>query len=139
MRDWACRSEIALARLRRFWFIGISLQQERSTFGILRVAKSALSGLLVVLLLGAAILSADPSHRQIIHSGTSNDNDLCVVCLLVGGQINMTEVAPILREFISNFVEVDFPATKRIFAAADYRISPSRAPPTNISSITVVG
>jgi hypothetical protein len=115
------------------------LQQERKSFGFRPVAKSALAGLLVVLLLLAAILSANPFHRQLFHAGAAGDNHLCVICLFASGQVNAADLAPILTGFVSSFVGFDFPATRIVFAATDYRLSPSRAPPSVSSSSTVVG
>jgi hypothetical protein len=44
-----------------------------------------------------------------------------------------------LTDFVPSFVEFHYPATRVIFPAADYRLSPSRAPPFAFSSNTVVG
>jgi len=114
------------------------MQQERTFFGLWSVAKSALAGLLVVVLLFAAILAANPFHRQLFHGGTAADSHLCIVCLFASGQVNSADVAPLLAVLVSCFLGLTVLVETVVLSGIDLRLSPSRAPPSVFSSHTVV-
>jgi hypothetical protein len=115
------------------------LQKERTFFRLRPVAKSALAGLLGVLLFIASLLAANPFHHQSFHSGNAANSHLCVICMFASGQVNAADVAPILTDFVSSFVELTPAVPTILLTSADYLLSPSRGPPSVSSSSTVEG
>jgi hypothetical protein len=113
------------------------LQLERKPFAF--VAKPALAGLFALLLLISATLAVSPAHRQSHNSDRPSKGHECVLCLFAHGHVAAADVAPpsIRMAVISvgnlSLDKHTFPAT------IDYLLSPSRAPPSVISSSMVVG
>ena len=110
--------------------IANELQLEREYSGFRFVAKSALAGLLALLLLSASATAISPAHGQTHHSDRSSDQ--CLFCAFAHGQVMATEAQTVLA--VSGVVLVAFllPAVLAAFGASDYWLSPSRAPPVFI-------
>jgi len=121
--------KINLAPSRPVCFSAIELQPERKQplFGF--VAKSALAGLLAVLLLVSSTLALGSAHRQSHNTDQPAKGHQCVLCLFTHGQIAASDVAPpssCLAEVSFEIASLD----KHILPATiDYLLSPSRAPP----------
>src|SRR5439155_13708227 len=68
------------------------LQLERKSFAC--VAKSALAGLLVLLLLLSSAVAVSSAHRQSHHSDRAKPGDQCVLCLFAHGKVITAEAEP---------------------------------------------
>jgi hypothetical protein len=115
------------------------MQQERRLYGLWSVAKPALAGLLVVLLLLPAILAASPSHKKSSHAGSSDDKHLCIVCLFARGQVDLTDVAPLRAVLVSDGLGFVVLVEAAVLTEIDLRLSPDRGPPFDCPSHPVVG
>ena len=65
------------------------------------MAKETLAAVLAVLLLVAATLSANHSLHQAIHGDGSATTHVCLICSLSKGQVNASDIAPILAVFFA--------------------------------------
>jgi len=101
------------------------LQQERKTF----VAKSALAGLLVFLLLFSSALAVSSAHRQSHDLGRATPSHPCAFCLFAHGQISLSDVSPPSVRGSAVVIGIVAPFHSVVPASMDYRLSPSRAPP----------
>src|SRR6266581_4894988 len=68
------------------------LQLERTRFAF--VAKSALAGLLALLLLGSSALALSSAHRRSHDFGRATPSHQCAFCLFTHGQITLSDVSP---------------------------------------------
>ena len=91
--------------------------------------RQGLAGLLAVLLLLAATLSANHSLHRLLHQDGASTH-LCLACSMVHGQLDWAEAGLTSAIFIFALLiglrlvgAPDLPHT-------DYRLSPSRAPPS---------
>jgi len=103
------------------------------------VAKSALAGLLALLLLVAGAISVNHALHQSLHNDKAANSHFCLLCSFAKGQVSGAEVAlisAVLSFFCFCGVRL---ANTSIVAAIDYRLSPSRAPPSFSSSGTDAG
>jgi len=107
-----------------------SLQRKLTEFALGRVAKSALAGLLAVLLLACATLSTCDSLHQKFHAGSSADH-FCLVCNFAKGQVNTADVPPVAAVFIFCFLGIGLLTKTVSLPSLDIRLSPSRAPPVS--------
>jgi hypothetical protein len=103
------------------------------------VTKPVLAGLLALLLLVVGIISVNHSLHQSLHNDKSANTHFCLFCSFAKGQVNVADVALIAA--VRSFFHLCAPrlANPSPFTAVDYRLSPSRAPPSFLASITVVG
>jgi hypothetical protein len=83
------------------------LQLERNKSASCFVAKSALAGFLVALILGYCALAASPSLHELFHHDAGSSDHNCFITFFARGQIT--------------------PAAS--MQSTDYCFSPSRAPP----------
>jgi len=116
------------------WFAK-RLQLERKSFAC--VAKSALAGLLTLLLLSSSMLAVSSAHRQSHHSDRAKPGDQCVFCLFAHGQIIAAEAQPALSRNAALLAACPLTADQTPVLASDYRLSPSRAPPLFFSPVVV--
>jgi len=107
------------------------LQLERKSFAC--VAKSALAGSLVLLLLLSSVVAVSSAHRQSHHSDRAKPGDQCVFCLFAHGQVIAAEAQPALSRIAALFGGCQLPADQTPVLTSDYRLSPSRAPPVSFS------
>ena len=107
------------------------LQLERKSFAC--VAKSALAGLLVLLLLLSSAVAVSSAHRQSHHSDRAKPGDQCVFCLFAHGQVITAEAQPGLSRNAALLAACRLPADQTPVLTSDYRLSPSRAPPARFS------
>jgi len=101
------------------------------------VAKSALAGLLALLLLVSATLALSSVHRNSHQANRAGAGHPCVFCLFTNGQITVADVSPPLVHgcaLPTGLVSLPRSASP---AAADYRLPPSRAPPASFSNLAV--
>jgi hypothetical protein len=103
------------------------LQLERKTCAF--VAKSALAGLLALLLLFSSFLAVSPVHRKSHDFGRGTPNHQCVLCLFTHGQITLSDVSAPSVRVSAAVTGMVAPFHSAIPASMDYRLSPSRAPP----------
>jgi hypothetical protein len=101
-----------------------------------RAAKSALTGLLALLLLVSGTLSVSHALHHSLHSDEGQGSHICLVCSLAKGQVNAAAVA---AAWTAPFIPCLFAVRAAHTSpppASDYRFSPSRAPPAALSSLT---
>ena len=104
---------------------------EQNKFGFQKVAKPALGGLLVLLLLLLSALSASPTLHQKLHADAGATDHSCVITLFAKGQITPAPAALILAAFVSLAGAIALLAETLLLPSADYRFSASRAPPSS--------
>jgi hypothetical protein len=97
--------------------------------GLSSVAKTALSGLLVVLFLLSGTLAASTALHESLHKDPSASHHLCLVCLFAKGQVSAADVAVIAGLLILIPVFGPHIGNAAPLPAFDYRLAPSRAPP----------
>ena len=115
----------------------VQREREVSVFG--SVAKSALAGLLAVLLLVAATLAASHALHQSFHAGRASASHLCLICSFTKGQVTTAEIAPALAVFVS-IVIFSLPLVRvSKLPVTDRRLAHSRGPPSILSASRVVG
>ena len=106
-----------------------NVQRRRTSSGYGSVAKSVLAGLLAVVFLMAATVSATHSLHHALPGNDSSGSHSCFLCSLTKGQVASADTSPIAAflalclVFIVRFAKVSAPASW------DYRFAPSRAPP----------
>jgi len=116
-----------LRQLQRSGSVANTLQLERSRFGF--VAKSALAGLLAILLFFSSALAVSSAHRQAHDFGSSNPSHPCAFCLFADGQISLSDVSAPSVSGSAVLIGIVARFHPAIPASMDYRLSPSRAPP----------
>jgi hypothetical protein len=116
----------------------INLKLEPKLSGLSRVARSALSGLLALLLLASGTVAVSRALHQMLHNDAAGGHHLCLVCSFAKGQVSAADVTllaalVVLCPLFS--LRAAIPSPLPVF---DYRLSPSRAPPTLTSLLSVV-
>jgi hypothetical protein len=105
----------------------IELQLERKYFCFGRVAKAAWAGFLTVLLVFSSAVAFEPGHGKAHRADRSTDQ--CVLCAFAHGQVHAAEAEVGLPAIAVVLVACFLPPPPAAGAPADYRLSPSRAPP----------
>jgi hypothetical protein len=93
----------------------------------------------VTLIFLAATVALTPALHKQLHPDSKASAHFCLVCLLVKGHITTANVASTCLAAVLIWFGASVCAGTFPFASFDYRLSPSRAPPSVSSSITVVG
>jgi uncharacterized membrane protein YhaH (DUF805 family) len=105
------------------------MQMERKVSGFGHVAKAALAGLLASFVLLASLFAASSSLHRWLHRDGSESSHCCLVCAFVQGQVRTADVASVFAllplTVVFNVCLVEAASAP----SADYRFSPSRAPP----------
>jgi hypothetical protein len=109
---------------------------ERKSRGFGFIAKSAVAGLLGLLLLWSSARAVSSAHCQAHHADRS-PVDHCVLCLFAHSQVIAAETSPLPARPISGFIDLTLRPAPVILTSGDYRLSPSRAPPFCFSPIVV--
>ncbi len=125
--------KICLASVGTLWFIAGGLQLERKSF----VAKSALGGLLVLLLLWSSTLAVSSTHSRSHRSDPARGTDRCALCLFAHGHVAAADVKAPSTRVLYSFVGFAPRTMNSFLAQHDYRLSPSRAPPFEPSPLVV--
>jgi hypothetical protein len=112
--------------------IAVNVQLERKAFASCRVAKPALAGFLVVLLLGYLALAASPSLHELVHHDAGSADHNCFITFFAGGHITPAAAAQALVVVITLFGGVALLADRFAPASTDYCFSASRAPPVSV-------
>jgi hypothetical protein len=92
-------------------------------------AKSALAGLLALLLLAAATFSVCDGLHRCLHSGDTANHHFCLVCSLAKGQASAVEMGVVAFVVLFSCLFGLRLANAAPVVEADVRLSPSRAPP----------
>src|ERR1017187_4227600 len=99
------------------------------------VAKAALAILLALLFLVASAFSVSPSLHQLLHHNDAGSGQICLACSLAHGQVSTAEVAVVALALIFSLIcGALLPHTPALLSF-DYRLSPSRAPPSFFSDL----
>jgi hypothetical protein len=113
--------------------LGLKRNSERG------IGTTLVAGLMLVLWLGTVAFAASPQLHHWLHSDSKSATHECPVTLLSKSQLLAGGIATFILALIPIFFG-RLPATDSFqFLAIDYRLSPSRAPPAFLSSITVAG
>jgi hypothetical protein len=117
----------------------MSVQLSLSAQRQLTIGRIAIVSVMLGLLLGISALAVSPQLHHLLHQDSQNANHNCLATQLnkaplVAGFAGVSIVAP-----TSVFIGPIGFAELRYFPTSDYRVSPSRAPPSSSSSSTVVG
>jgi hypothetical protein len=91
--------------------------------------KSALSGVLAVLLIVAMAFSGSHAHHQLLHRDGAGNDQSCLACSLVKGQVSAAAVALISALLVLSCFWVICLVHTTPVCGFEYRISRSRAPP----------
>ncbi|HTA29185.1 MAG TPA: hypothetical protein VK731_01795 [Candidatus Cybelea sp.] len=94
-----------------------------------QVAKSALAGFLIVLLLGYSALAASPSLHELIHHDAGSADHNCFITLYAKGHITPVAAVEFLALIAVLFGAVALLADQFVPSSTDYCFSASRAPP----------
>ena len=103
------------------------------------IGRTFVVSLMLGLWLGLGVLAVCPHLHQLLHKDSQSVTHQCLVTqfgkssLFDGFAGLATVVPPPVGLRLPAFIEVE------VFPASDHRLSPSRAPPSVSSSITVVG
>ena len=93
------------------------------------MAKAALAGLLVLLLLFVSALTVCPSLHHLLHHDSNDSDHCCLVTAFAKGQVGMADVVPVVAFISLVFLCVIDMVQTAPLPFFDYRLSPSRAPP----------
>jgi hypothetical protein len=104
-----------------------------------RALRSALGGWLVLLLLVATTFSVSHALHQSLHRGGAGARHLCLACSFAKGQVSAAAVAPMPVVLVLGWLCSVLTTHPSPLPGADYRLSPSRAPPFLFSPVTVAG
>ena len=110
---------------------GANVQLEQKLSGLSLMAKSALTGLLVFLLLVSGTFAASHALHESLHNDSSGSHHLCLVCLFAKGQADAADVTLVAALLVLCPLFSLRPANLSPLPACDYRLSPSRAPPAS--------
>jgi hypothetical protein len=111
------------------WLIVARRVQSERKAGRYGGAKSALAGLLALLLLAAATVSANHALHHFLHQDGGVNQHLCLVCSFAKGQVSAAEATLVAAALIVGFSFDLCRANILVLPAVDFRLSPSRAPP----------
>src|SRR5262245_25369849 len=103
------------------------------------IGRALVVALMLVLWLGTAALAASPQLHHRLHKDSKSLTHECLVTLLSKSHLLAGGTGAFTLALIPIFF-ARLPAAQSFqFLILDYRLSPSRAPPVLLSSITVVG
>ena len=94
---------------------------------------------MLILWLCLCALSVSPELHQRLHHDFSNLNHECLLTLLTKGQLLIGQSAVIEVSIPLLDIDCSISIESSPFLTADYRQSPSRAPPLAVPSSAVVG
>jgi flagellin-like protein len=108
---------------------GVIVQPGRTLTKTSHLLKSALSGVLAVLLMVAMTFSVSHTLHQFLHRDGAGSDHFCLACALVKGQVSAAAVVLISAVLVPCCFWVICLVHATLFCGFDYRTSPSRAPP----------
>jgi len=94
-----------------------------------KFAKAALASLLVGFVLLLSVVSVSPAIHHFIHADAGDPDHHCAVTEFIKGQVESAAVAPLIFGLITLFGGIVLLSETFLCPLADYRFSPSRAPP----------
>ena len=94
------------------------------------MAELALSGLLALLLLVTGTLAVSTALHQALHDDAGGSQHLCLVCMFAKGQVSAADVTLVAALLVLSPLFSFRTGNPSSLAAFDYRLSPSRAPPS---------
>ena len=109
------------------YFARVNRMSRNLKFGT--VFRKASAVLLCAMVLFLAALAASPSLHEWLHHDANEPSHECVVTLFAHGQVNATTIVPVVALVAALFGGVALLTQSFELASADYRFSPSRAPP----------
>ena len=106
------------------------VQLNRTVRDLRRVAKPALAGLLVTLLLAFGLLAANgPLHRSLHHDRAAAGANFCAICLFAQGQVELPNLGPVLISSVFFLLCGLLAASAGVPWSIDALLPPERAPP----------
>jgi hypothetical protein len=108
-----------------------SAQKERVSrkYNPATVVKQAAAVLLCAFVLFLAALAASPSLHEWLHHDANEPDHECAVTQFLHGHVDTTTIAPVVAVAFALFGGIALLAETFVLSSADYRFSPSRAPP----------
>jgi len=97
------------------------------------VAKTALTGLLIALVILSATLASSSWHRHSHDFDRAADEQHCVLCLFAHGQVLAEDPPPVFSVVPAASVRLESPDESPLPERMDRRLAPSRAPPVFFS------
>lgn len=97
------------------------------------MAKAALTGLLIVLVVSSATLALSSWHRHSHDFHRAADEHHCVLCLFAHGQVLAEDAPRVFSVVPTASVRLDSLSDRPLPEKIDRRLSPSRAPPVFFS------
>lgn len=110
---------------------GVNVRVEPKLASLGPVAKTALTGLLVFLLLASGALAVSHALHQSLHNDAAGSHHLCLVCSFAKGHVSAADVAPVAALLVLCPLFSFRAGNPLPLPAFDYRLSPSRAPPAS--------
>ena len=124
-------SELPLAQTEVICMMaGVSLLLEPRLSDLRRVAKPVLTGLLAGLLLVCGALTVSYALHRSLHNDSGRSHHLCLVCMFAKGQVSAADVTLVAALLVLSPLFSFRTGNPSSLAAFDYRLSPSRAPPS---------
>jgi hypothetical protein len=109
------RNNVRLSQKNRKWFK--------------RTAKTVLSLVLLLQMIGLLVLAASPALHHALHPDSNHCDHGCIVTLFIKGQLCGTEVTPIITVFAAFLIYAVLLPDARPRLLFQYRFDASRAPP----------
>ena len=85
--------------------------------------------MLSFLVMAAGTLAVCTALHELLHHHKGPSEEGCVVCLFAQGQVHGADGAPPVAVFVCGMAAALLPPQAAAPRNADYRLSPSRAPP----------
>jgi hypothetical protein len=104
-----------------------------------RIGRILVVSLMLILWLGTAALAASPELHHRLHPDSKSPTHECLVTLLSKSHLLAGAAGSFILALIPVFFGLLLLAESSRCSVIDYRLSPSRAPPSGFSSSTVVG
>jgi len=94
-----------------------------------KLVKRATALLLLASVLGISLLASSPALHKWLHHDAGTPEHNCAITLFARGQVAAADAAPSLIGSVILFCGIALLPVTLLLPLADYRFSPSRAPP----------
>ena len=94
-----------------------------------RSGKAALAALLIAMISLLTMAAPCASLHQRLHGDGCVAGHVCLLCMMIQGQMDCPAPAPVQDSFVSILIGISPAADSAGICRVDLRLSPSRAPP----------
>jgi hypothetical protein len=105
------------------------VQRPQKNWGVRRIAKPAIAGLLLAFWLFTTAMAASPALHQYFHHDAGSADHSCAVILFTHGQLLTADTAPLVAVFVLLLLFCVPLVRLAEFSAVDLRLGFGRAPP----------